>query len=80
MRRMAQQAAREPRQQQVEERWLVCLGETRVVEDGRVWCDIAGSTMPIPTCLRCRYLETLAGERDDMACSLGVDLSRPRPR
>jgi hypothetical protein len=61
--------------------WLVCLGENRWVQDGRVGCPTQDGAVPVEACLLCHHLQTLAGERDTLACDAGGPLrSSPDPQ
>lgn len=49
----------------VEEDWIVCLGETRVVRDGRVACPLrTGEPVPAAACAACRLLTWMHDERE----------------
>jgi hypothetical protein len=61
--------------------WLVCLGETRLMQQGRVECAVRPGQVPVEVCLRCHLLQTLAGERDMPSCdATGPLRSSPDPR
>ena len=65
----------------MDDAWILCLGMTRPVIDGRVRCAVQARRMPIAACLLCRHLETLADERDDVSCvAAGAIRGSPDPR
>lgn len=43
--------------------WVVCLGEARPVEAGRVACPAAGRTVPVGMCGECRRLTWRTNDR-----------------
>jgi hypothetical protein len=49
----------------VEEDWVVCMGETREVLNGRVMCPRSGGgRVPVEECSSCRFLAWRHDERD----------------
>ena len=47
------------------EEWIVCCGQQRAVEDGRVACPaVGGASIRVETCADCRMLSWRTDERE----------------
>jgi hypothetical protein len=61
----------------VEEGWVVCLGETRLVREDRVWCPLRARLVEFDGCLACHFAEALDEERAaERGCAVEGPVSR----
>lgn len=63
------------RQAELDDDWIVCLGETRSVLDRCVACPLrAGRPVPVATCADCHVLTWMHDEREwAPACTTGAE-------
>ncbi len=61
----------------VEEGWVACLGETRLVRHDRVSCPLRHRLVAIDECLACHFVEALDEERGpSRACGADAAIRR----